>query len=131
MPPLLFTLVCDGQDRANALLDPSLRARHCRQAKTAFIGPQVKLHLDYMEAELGKSTWFAWRERVIYFRTLADYHRLRALAETGQRFAVIGGGFIGSEIAAALAGLEKEVAMIFPENGHRRARFARRNLPQS
>lgn len=56
-------------------------------------------------------------ERVIYFRTLADYHRLRALAEAGERFAVIGGGFVGSEIAAALAGLEKDVVMIFPETG--------------
>ena len=33
---------------------------------------------------------------IIYYRTVADYHRLRALAETKQRFAVIGGGFIGS-----------------------------------
>ena len=24
-----------------------------------FVGPQVKLHLDYMEGELGKSRWFA------------------------------------------------------------------------
>ncbi|RPJ50866.1 MAG: FAD-dependent oxidoreductase, partial [Chloroflexi bacterium] len=56
-------------------------------------------------------------ERVIYFRTLADYHHLRALTENSQRFAVIGGGFIGSEIAAALAGLEKDVTMIFPEDG--------------
>jgi NADPH-dependent 2,4-dienoyl-CoA reductase/sulfur reductase-like enzyme len=55
--------------------------------------------------------------RVIYFRTLADYHRLRALAESSLQFAVIGGGFIGSEIAAALAGLGKEVVMIFPETG--------------
>jgi 3-phenylpropionate/trans-cinnamate dioxygenase ferredoxin reductase subunit len=56
-------------------------------------------------------------ERIIYFRTLADYHRLRSLTGDGQRFAVIGGGFIGSEIAAALAGQGKEVTMIFPENG--------------
>ncbi len=54
-------------------------------------------------------------ERVLYYRTVADYHRLRALAETGERFAVIGGGFVGSEIAASLAGLEKEVIMLFPE----------------
>ena len=39
---------------------------------------------------------------IIYFRTLDDYERLRALTLQGQRFAVIGGGFIGSEIAAAL-----------------------------
>jgi len=52
--------------------------------------------------------------QIIYFRTLSDYRRLRALAETGRRFAVIGGGFIGSEIAAALAMNGKEVLMIFP-----------------
>jgi NADPH-dependent 2,4-dienoyl-CoA reductase/sulfur reductase-like enzyme len=53
-------------------------------------------------------------EKVVHYRTVADYHRLRAMAEQGRRFAVIGGGFIGSEIAAALAMNGKEVVMIFP-----------------
>lgn len=53
--------------------------------------------------------------QIIYFRTLLDYRRLRALTEAGQRFVVIGGGFIGSEIAAALALNQKEVVMVFPE----------------
>ncbi len=53
-------------------------------------------------------------DQIIYYRTLADYRRLRALTEKGQRFAVIGGGFIGSEIAAALTSNQKEVVMIFP-----------------
>lgn len=53
-------------------------------------------------------------DQIIYFRTLSDYWRLRALTETGRRFAVIGGGFIGSEIAAALALNGKDVVMIFP-----------------
>lgn len=51
---------------------------------------------------------------IIYYRTVADYHRLRALTEKGRRFAVIGGGFIGWEIAAALAMNGKEVVMLFP-----------------
>ncbi len=55
--------------------------------------------------------------RVIYFRTLEDYLRLRQEASRGQRFAVIGGGFIGSEIAAALTTNGKDVVMIFPEDG--------------
>jgi NADPH-dependent 2,4-dienoyl-CoA reductase/sulfur reductase-like enzyme len=53
-------------------------------------------------------------EPIIYFRTLDDYQRLRLRTEQGSRFAVIGGGFIGSEIAAALTMNGKEVIMIFP-----------------
>ena len=56
-------------------------------------------------------------EQIIYFRTLDDYERLRALTAEGQRFAVIGGGFIGSEVAAALAMNGKAVVMAFPEEG--------------
>jgi 3-phenylpropionate/trans-cinnamate dioxygenase ferredoxin reductase component len=54
---------------------------------------------------------------IIYFRNLADYRRLRALTDEGDQFAVIGGGFIGSEIAAALAMNGKRVVMVFPEAG--------------
>jgi NADPH-dependent 2,4-dienoyl-CoA reductase/sulfur reductase-like enzyme len=54
---------------------------------------------------------------VIYFRTLEDYRRVRALADTDARFVVIGGGFIGSEIAAGLAMNEHPVTMVFPEPG--------------
>lgn len=56
-------------------------------------------------------------EHIIYYRTLNDYEQLRALTDRGQRFAVIGGGFIGWEIAAALAMAEKEVVMVFPDHG--------------
>ncbi|MCC7119094.1 MAG: FAD-dependent oxidoreductase [Anaerolineales bacterium] len=52
-------------------------------------------------------------DHIIYYRTLADYQRLRALTEQGQRFLVIGAGFIGSEIAAALNMQNKQVTMVF------------------
>lgn len=54
---------------------------------------------------------------IIYYRTAADYRRLRGLTEKHKRFAVIGGGFIGSEIAASLAMNKKEVVMVFPGDG--------------
>jgi 3-phenylpropionate/trans-cinnamate dioxygenase ferredoxin reductase component len=56
-------------------------------------------------------------DNIIYFRTLADYRRLRALAAQQLRFAVVGGGFIGSEIAAALRMQGCEVVMLAPEAG--------------
>jgi NADPH-dependent 2,4-dienoyl-CoA reductase/sulfur reductase-like enzyme len=54
---------------------------------------------------------------IIYYRNFQDYQRLRELTEKGDRFVVIGGSFIGSEIAAALTIVGKQVTMIFPENG--------------
>lgn len=54
-------------------------------------------------------------EDIIYYRDLQDYQRLRALSERGEHFLVIGGGFIGSEIAAALAMNGKKVVMVFPD----------------
>jgi NADPH-dependent 2,4-dienoyl-CoA reductase/sulfur reductase-like enzyme len=56
-------------------------------------------------------------EAVLYYRTVEDYRRLRQWSERGQRFAVIGGGFIGSEIAAALRMNGKDVSFHFPGPG--------------
>lgn len=55
-------------------------------------------------------------DRVIHYRTLDDYHRLRERAKPGSHVAVVGGGFIGSELAAALATHDVKVSMIFPQD---------------
>lgn len=54
---------------------------------------------------------------IIYYRKLQDYRRLAAMSDSGQNFAVIGGGFIGAEIAAALAIAGKKVIFIFRKDG--------------
>jgi len=56
-------------------------------------------------------------DEIIYFRTLDDYQKVRLLSESDDKIAVIGGGFIGSEIAAALAMNNKKVVMMFLEAG--------------
>ena len=63
---------------------------------------------------------------VVYYRTLDDYREVRARVHSGTRAVVIGGGFIGSEIAASLAANDCRVTMVFPESG-----IASRVLPAS
>ncbi|MGU3434954.1 NAD(P)/FAD-dependent oxidoreductase [Actinomycetes bacterium M1A6_2h] len=50
--------------------------------------------------------------RVVYFRTYADYRRLRELATEGSHIAVVGGGYIGAEIASALVQNKVKVTLV-------------------
>jgi 3-phenylpropionate/trans-cinnamate dioxygenase ferredoxin reductase component len=54
-------------------------------------------------------------DAVVYFRTLDDFRNLKQHVGEGTRVTVVGGGFIGSEIAAALVGVGAKVTMLFPE----------------
>lgn len=56
-------------------------------------------------------------EGVIYYRTREDYHQLKTLTQEKDNFCIVGGGFIGSELAAALNKNHKNVTLIFPEAG--------------
>jgi len=63
MPPLLMKLVFDEVERAPMpfFVKPIAKAISGKVKKT-FINPQIKTHLDFMEGELGKATWFAGKE---------------------------------------------------------------------
>lgn len=52
---------------------------------------------------------------VCYFRDLDDFTRLSQLITPSTRVLVIGGGFIGSEMAAAASSKTNQVSMLFPE----------------
>lgn len=54
---------------------------------------------------------------VTYFRTAEDYFRLRRAIFSGHEAVVVGGGFIGAEMAAALTLAGKHVHLVFPEAG--------------
>ncbi len=54
-------------------------------------------------------------DRVIHFRTAQDYRRLRDLAVQGADIAVVGGGYISTEIAAALIQKDCAVTLVTPD----------------
>ena len=60
MPPLLLKLVFDKIENTPMpfFVKPIAKAISGK-AKSGFITPQITTHLDFMEGELGKSTWFA------------------------------------------------------------------------
>lgn len=63
MPPLLLKLVFVRMETAPVPFFAKPVARMlAKGAQKAFIDPQLKLHLDYLEGEIGKSTWFAGEE---------------------------------------------------------------------
>ena len=57
---------------------------------------------------------FEGGKRLIHYRTLADYQALHGFAQPGAYIAVIGGGFIGCELAASLVSLGCKVSLLFP-----------------
>ncbi len=63
MPPLLLKLIFDQIEKQSMpfFVRPVAQSIASR-VKRSLIEPQIVQHLDYMEAELGKSTWFAGNE---------------------------------------------------------------------
>lgn len=54
--------------------------------------------------------------RIIHFHDLADYRALRGWADRGAHVVVVGGGFIGTELAAVLAETPASVTYVFPHD---------------
>jgi glutathione S-transferase len=105
MPPLLLKLLFTLMPkRAPALLRPLVR-KVSNQALTTLVNPQLKQHMAYWEAELGKTQWFAGNEF-----TAADIQMSFPL-----------------EAASARAGLEvgHPKAMAWLERIHARPAYAR------
>lgn len=63
MSPLLLKLVFNRIESAPMpfFAKPIAKAI-AGKAQSSFVDPQIRLHLDYLEGELGKSTWFAGAE---------------------------------------------------------------------
>ncbi len=90
-----------------------VKARELRDGKGAMFGYE-KLLLATGAAPKRLSIPGGTHKEVCYFRSLDDFTRLRQKASPGSTAIVIGGGFIGSEISAALSVNGVSVTMIFP-----------------
>jgi glutathione S-transferase len=63
MPPLLLKLIFDQiENNSMPFFVRQIARSITNRVKSSFIEPQITQHLDYMEAEIGKSTWFAGNE---------------------------------------------------------------------
>lgn len=63
MPPLLLKLIFDRMQEAGAPWPASIVVRAiAKRVSSSFVSPQLELHLDYMEHELSRDTWFAGNE---------------------------------------------------------------------
>jgi glutathione S-transferase len=105
MPPLLLKLLFTTMPkRAPSLLRPLVR-KVSNQVLTALVNPQLKQHMAFWEAELGKSEWFAGNEF--------------SAADIQMSFPL--------EAASARAGLEEghRKCMAFLERIHARPAYAR------
>ncbi|HEX7351092.1 NAD(P)/FAD-dependent oxidoreductase [Brachybacterium sp.] len=65
-------------------------------------------------------------DRVVGLRTVGDYRHLRGLARDGARIVVVGGGYLGTEVAAALTRTGAEVTL-----AHSGQRILEHMLPAS
>lgn len=54
-------------------------------------------------------------DRIVYYRSADDYRHLRSLVSEGTRVAIVGGGYIASELAAGLSAVGADVSVHFPE----------------
>lgn len=69
-------------------------------------------------------------EDVIKFRELDDYRKLRQRSGDNQEVMIVGGGYIGSELAASLSQNNTKVTMVFPQSQLGEDMFPEELLPE-
>lgn len=73
-------------------------------------------------AEAFKKSPEKFQDKVTIFRNISDFEKLLEVSKQGKHIAIVGGGFLGSELAFALAHASKKwggkVTQVFPEAGN-------------
>lgn len=115
----IFVYDQDYYDRERVAVLSGVRAvKLDAEAKTLFLDNGDSCHFDKLLIATGVAPRKldipgADLDGVCYFRNLDDYQRIQAKVATAESALVIGGGFIGSELAAAL-NTNLQVTLLFP-----------------
>lgn len=88
-----------------------------REARTVALSDGTRLHYDHLALTTGArcrrlACEGAQLKHVYYLRNLSDANQIKACASDARRAVVIGGGFIGLEVAASLRGIGVDVTVV-------------------
>ena len=133
-PSLSKAYLAGKKDRPSPVLDDDFYEKHDIELRTSTVVTAVDRGASEVELESGERIGYdrlllttgalpralpvpgAELENVLLLRRVGDSDAIRERIEQGGRFVVIGGGWIGAEVAATARSGGCEVAMVFPED---------------
>lgn len=89
-----------------------------RQEQTIIVKDNPTVHYDQLLLATGgepRQISGPTDPHVLTFRQWSDYRQLRKFSGKGQHVVIIGGGYVGTELASSLTQNNTKVTMIFPE----------------
>lgn len=97
-----------------------------REAKTIALDDGQTIHYEQLLLATGgepRTLKGPDDPHVLVFRQWSDYRKLRKFSGPNKRVVIIGGGYVGTELASSLTQNDTQVTMIFPEKALGEGKF--------
>lgn len=97
-----------------------------RQNKTVDLGDNTTVHYDQLLLATGgepRNIKGPDDPHVLIFRNWSDYRKLRKFSGHNKHVVIIGGGYVGTELASSLTQNNTKVTMVFPEKALGEGKF--------
>ncbi|MBP5809555.1 NAD(P)/FAD-dependent oxidoreductase [Lactiplantibacillus argentoratensis] len=97
-----------------------------REAKTIALDDGQTIHYEQLLLATGgepRTIKDPEDPHVLVFRQWSDYRKLRKFSGPNKRVVIIGGGYVGTELASSLTQNDTQVTMIFPEKALGEGKF--------
>lgn len=97
-----------------------------RQDQTIDLGDNTSVHYEQLLLATGgepRKIKGPDDPHVLVFRTWPDYRKLRKFSGKDKRIVIIGGGYVGTELASSLTQNGTQVTMVFPEKALGEGKF--------